>query len=76
LAAEILGEAIEDNDKEEKSEQTNSEEESEVKKNPHAQELGRLRGLKVDKARVAKLLPKRHQKIVRTAAKPRWKKSD
>jgi hypothetical protein len=44
LAAEILGEAIEDNDKEEKSEETNSEEESEVKKNPHAQELGRLRG--------------------------------
>jgi len=45
-------------------------------KNPHAQALGRLGGMKGGKARAAKLTAKRRQEIARIAARARWKRSD
>lgn len=43
-----------------------------VKKNPHAQALGRLGGLKGGKARAAKLTAEERSKIARSAAQARW----
>jgi len=52
------------------------EESEEATKNPHAQALGHLGGLKGGKARAAKLTAKRRKEIAQIAAKARWKKSD
>lgn len=71
LAAQIVEEAIEE-ESEKDSEEVQSEDEG---KNPHAQALGRLGGLKGGKARAAKLTAKRRQEIAREAAKARWEKS-
>jgi hypothetical protein len=43
-------------------------------KNPHAQALGRLGGLKGGKARAAKLSAKKRKEIAKKAAEARWKK--
>ena len=43
-------------------------------KNPHAQALGRLGGLKGGKARAAKLTPEQRAEIARKAAAARWAK--
>jgi hypothetical protein len=43
-------------------------------KNPHAQALGRLGGLKGGKARAKKLTPEQRAEIARKAAAARWKK--
>ena len=43
-------------------------------KNPHAQALGRLGGLKGGKARAEKLSAKRRKSIARKAALSRWSK--
>jgi hypothetical protein len=43
-------------------------------KNPHAQALGKLGGLKGGKARAAKLTPGQRAEIARKAAAARWKK--
>ena len=43
-------------------------------KNPHAQALGRLGGLKGGKARAAKLTPEQRAEIARKAAQTRWGK--
>jgi hypothetical protein len=44
-------------------------------KNPHAQALGRLGGLKGGKARAAKLSAKKRKEIAKKAAKARWEGS-
>lgn len=44
-------------------------------KNPHAQALGKLGGLKGGKARAAKLTPEQRAEIARKAATARWKKA-
>ena len=44
-------------------------------KNPHAQALGKLGGLKGGKARAAKLTPEQRAEIARKAAAARWKKA-
>ncbi len=76
LAARIVEDATSE-DKGEESEQDQRGEESEdTEKNPHAQALGRLGGLKGGKARAAKLSPERRREIARAAAKARWKKSE
>ncbi len=43
-------------------------------KNPHAQALGRLGGLKGGKARAEKLSPERRSEIARAAVQARWEK--
>jgi hypothetical protein len=43
-------------------------------KNPHAQALGRLGGLKGGKARAAKLSKERMKQIAKNAANKRWGK--
>ncbi len=43
-------------------------------KNPHAQALGRLGGLKGGNARAAKLTPEERSEIARKAAATRWGK--
>jgi hypothetical protein len=43
-------------------------------KNPHAQALGKLGGLKGGKARAAKLTPEQRAEIARRAATARWAK--
>ena len=43
-------------------------------KNPHAVALGRLGGLKGDKARVSKLTPEQRSEIAKRAANARWGK--
>lgn len=43
-------------------------------KNPHAQALGKLGGLKGGKARAAKLTPEQRAEIARKAAAARWAK--
>jgi len=43
-------------------------------KNPHAQALGKLGGLKGGKARAAKLTPEQRVEIARKAAAARWAK--
>jgi hypothetical protein len=43
-------------------------------KNPHAQALGRLGGLKGGKARAAKLSAKKRKEIAKKAAEARWKR--
>ena len=43
-------------------------------KNPHAQALGRLGGLKGGKARAAKMTPEQRKESARKAAKARWSK--
>jgi len=43
-------------------------------KNPHAQALGRLGGLKGGKARAKKLTPEQRAEIARKAAAARWAK--
>ena len=70
IVEEVTEETSEDQEKEieEKSE--------EFTKNPHAQALGHLGGLKGGKARAAKLTAKRRKEIAKLAAKARWKKSD
>lgn len=45
-------------------------------KNPHAQALGRLGGLKGGKARASKLTPEQRAEIAKKAAAARWKKKD
>jgi hypothetical protein len=45
-------------------------------KNPHAQALGKLGGLKGGKARAAKLTPVARAEIARKAAAARWKKAE
>ena len=46
-------------------------------KNPHAQALGRLGGLKGGKARAKRLTPEQRAEIARKAAAARWgKKAD
>lgn len=45
-------------------------------KNPHAQALGRLGGLKGGKARAAKLTPEERTEIAKKAAATRWGKSE
>lgn len=46
-----------------------------VEKNPHAQALGRLGGLKGGKARAGKLSAERRSEIARKAAQVRWEQS-
>jgi hypothetical protein len=46
------------------------------KKNPHAQALGRLGGLKGGKARAESLTVKERRSSARKAAKARWTKRD
>lgn len=76
MAAQIIEEAIAENDDEEEPQEANPEEEpQEEVKNPHAQALGRLGGLKGGKARAAKLSAKRRSEIARKAAKARWAKA-
>ena len=67
LASQIVEEATAEDE---------GEESEEKEKNPHAQALGRLGGLKGGKARAAKLTPKQRQEIARKAANARWKKSE
>jgi len=43
-------------------------------KNPHAQALGRLGGLKGGRARAAKLPPEERSEIARKAAQKRWRR--
>lgn len=43
-----------------------------TEKNPHAQALGRLGGLKGGKARAAKLSSKQRKEIAKKAAQKRW----
>jgi len=43
-------------------------------KNPHAQALGRLGGLKGGKARAEKLTPEQRREIAKKAAAKRWGK--
>ena len=45
------------------------------KKNPHAQALGRLGGLKGGKARAAALTPEERKAIAQKAVNARWKKA-
>jgi hypothetical protein len=45
-------------------------------KNPHAQALGKLGGLKGGKARAEKLSDERKKEIAQQAAKARWAKKD
>ena len=45
-------------------------------KNPHAQALGKLGGLKGGKARAKKLTPEQRAEIARKAAQSRWKKRE
>lgn len=47
----------------------------EPKKNPHAQALGRLGGLKGGKARAARLSAEQRTQSARKAAEARWRKS-
>lgn len=47
--------------------------EPESTKNVHAQELGRLGGMKGGKARAEKLTPAQRKEIAQKAAKARWK---
>lgn len=61
LAASIVSEAI--GEKEPEPEST---------KNIHAQELGRLGGMKGGKARAEKLTPEQRKEIARKAAQTRW----
>jgi len=68
LASQIVEEATE-----EPSEVQEQETEGHIK-NPHAQALGHLGGLKGGKARAAKLSAKRRKEIAQKAAKTRWKK--
>ena len=71
----LTGNIVEDATKEEVSEEQEPEDEShETPKNPHAQALGRLGGLRGGKARAAKLTPQRRKEIARRAAMARWKK--
>lgn len=44
------------------------------KKNPHAQALGRLGGLKGGKARAAVLSPEKRSEIARNAVNTRWER--
>lgn len=44
-------------------------------KNPHAQALGKLGGLKGGKARAKKLTPEQRREIAKKAAAARWKKN-
>jgi len=44
-------------------------------KNPHAQALGRLGGLKGGKSRAAQLSAERRSEIARAAAQVRWERS-
>ena len=74
LAAQIIEEATEGTS--EDKEQELEEKSEEVTKNPHAQALGRLGGLKGGKARAAKLSAKRRKEIAQKAAKARWKKEE
>jgi hypothetical protein len=45
-------------------------------KNPHAQALGKLGGLKGGMARAAKLTPEQRSEIARKAAAARWAKKE
>ncbi len=45
-------------------------------KNPHAQALGRIGGLKGGKARASKLTAKQRRKSAKDAANARWSKRD
>ena len=49
--------------------------EAQVPKNIHAQELGRMGGLKGGKASAAKLTPEERSERARKAAKARWESS-
>jgi hypothetical protein len=64
LASEIVAEATKEPTKETPIKQ----------KNPHAQALGRLGGLKGGKARAEKLSAERKKSIAQIAAKTRWSK--
>ena len=66
LASQIVEDATEETSEEQEAE--------EPTKNPHAQALGHLGGLKGGKARAAKLSAKRRKEIAQKAAKARWKK--
>lgn len=69
LAADIVDEATrEDAPTQPEPEATPNQPE----KNPHAQALGRLGGLKGGKARAAKLTPEERREIARKAAAKRW----
>ncbi|HUI87306.1 MAG TPA: hypothetical protein VLX61_01150 [Anaerolineales bacterium] len=70
LASQIIAEATEDTSEDQLQE---VEETEAVVKNPHAQSLGHLGGLKGGKARAAKLSAKRRKEIAQKAAKTRWK---
>jgi hypothetical protein len=59
--------------KKKKPNDTTPESEAPVK-NPHAQALGKLGGLKGGKARAAKLTSEQRAEIARKAASARWKK--
>ena len=74
LASQIVEEATDETSEDQEKEV--EEESEEVVKNPHAQALGHLGGLKGGKARAAKLSAKRRKEIAKLAAKARWKKSD
>jgi len=66
LAASIVAEAT--------GEEQPQEEPTEKEKNPHAQALGKLGGLKGGKARADKLTPERRKEIALKAASARWNK--
>jgi hypothetical protein len=76
LASKIVEEAMQEENAEESEEATSEDESTDRAKNPHAQALGRLGGLKGGKARAAKLTAQRRKEIARLAAKARWKKGD
>lgn len=73
LAARIVEEATNEDGEDPARDQEEGESEN---KNPHAQALGRLGGLKGGKARAEKLSPERRREIAQIAAKARWKKGD
>lgn len=73
LATQIVEEATQEEAKNASPSETIPEGEA---KNPHAQALGRLGGLKGGKARAARLTAKRRKEIAQKAAKARWKDND
>lgn len=59
-----------------KKKKTEAETPEEPAKNPHAQALGKLGGLKGGKARAKKLTPEQRAEIAKKAAAARWKKEE
>ncbi|MBV9279948.1 MAG: hypothetical protein JOZ41_07695 [Chloroflexi bacterium] len=75
LAHQIVQESTQEYPERDEPEDVAVPEPDKPEKNPHAQALGRLGGLKGGKARAAKLTPERRREIARKAAEKRWGKS-